>query len=200
MIHQNDVNSAQFSPDGTRVVTASLDKTARVWDAQTGKPISEPMIHQNDVNSAQFSPDGTRVATASWDKTSRVWYVMPGGKVLPEWLPRLADAVACQHLNDRSVFEPIGKDSVEVVKQIKNRVNDDKTNDDWVIWGRWFLADRSTRTISPFSKITVPEYIENRIKENTAESLDEAEQLAVGNKQLLQRIQQARENLKQKSE
>jgi hypothetical protein len=41
-------------------------------------------------------------------------------------------------------------------------------------------------TISPFSKVTVPEYIENRNKENTSESLYEAEQLSVGNPQLLQ--------------
>ena len=46
----------------------------------------------------------------------------------------------------------------------------------------------------------MPEYIENRIRENTAESLDEAEQLAVGNSQVLQRIQRAREALKQEDE
>ena len=40
------VNSAQFSPDGQRVVTASEDKTARVWDAASGKPIGEPMKHE----------------------------------------------------------------------------------------------------------------------------------------------------------
>ena len=40
-----DVSSAQFSPDGQRVVTAS-DKTARLWDAASGKPIGEPMKHE----------------------------------------------------------------------------------------------------------------------------------------------------------
>jgi WD40 repeat protein len=30
--HDQQVNSAAFGPDGTRVVTASADKTARIWD------------------------------------------------------------------------------------------------------------------------------------------------------------------------
>ena len=55
----------QFSPDGQRVVTASWDMTARLWDAASGKPIGEPMKHELQVNSAQFSPDGQRVVTAS---------------------------------------------------------------------------------------------------------------------------------------
>ena len=63
--HEDAVSSANFSPDGTRVVTASNDKTARVWDAATGKPIGEPLCHEDEVNSASFSPDGTRVVTAS---------------------------------------------------------------------------------------------------------------------------------------
>ena len=37
--------SAVFSPDGTRVVTASGDKTARVWDARTGAPVGAPLQH-----------------------------------------------------------------------------------------------------------------------------------------------------------
>ena len=78
MPHQDSVMSAQFSPDGTRVVTASDDKTARLWDARTGKALGEPMTHQDSVNSAQFSPDGTRVVTASDDKTARLWDAQTG--------------------------------------------------------------------------------------------------------------------------
>jgi tetratricopeptide (TPR) repeat protein len=73
MRHHTVVNSAQFSPDGQRVVTASSDRTARVWDAASGKPIGEPMEHTDAVYSAQFSPDGQRVVTASYDKTARLW-------------------------------------------------------------------------------------------------------------------------------
>jgi hypothetical protein len=57
------------SADGRRVVTASDDETARVWDAATGKAIGEPLKHAKAVTSAQFSPDGQRVVTASdWVK------------------------------------------------------------------------------------------------------------------------------------
>ena len=50
------VHSASFSSDGKRVVTASMDQTARVWDAETGKPVGEVMRHAAQVVSASFSP------------------------------------------------------------------------------------------------------------------------------------------------
>jgi hypothetical protein len=49
-----------------------------------------------------------------------------------------------------------------------------------------------TRTVSPFARQTVPEYIEDRIKEDSVQSLDEAARLAVGNDPLLERIAAAR--------
>ncbi|MCX6878945.1 MAG: WD40 repeat domain-containing protein [Verrucomicrobia bacterium] len=78
MRHEAGVFRASFSPDGTRVVTASDDKTARVWDAASGKPVGEPMRHEAGVCSASFSSDGTRVVTASVDKTARVWDAASG--------------------------------------------------------------------------------------------------------------------------
>ena len=38
--HGDDVFSAAYSPDGTRIVTASEDKTARIWDAHTGAQLA----------------------------------------------------------------------------------------------------------------------------------------------------------------
>ncbi len=77
--HANRVRSAAFSPDGTRIVTAALDKTARIWDAATGKPIGEPLRgHDDIVFSAALSPDGQRIVTASWDKTARIWDALTG--------------------------------------------------------------------------------------------------------------------------
>src|SRR6266513_3150314 len=78
MGHEDVVNSAQFSPDGRRVVTASYDKTARLWDVASGKQIGAPMKHEDTVWSAQCSSDGQRVVTASQDKTARLWDAVNG--------------------------------------------------------------------------------------------------------------------------
>jgi WD40 repeat protein len=67
------------------VVTVSRDKTARVWDAATGKPLGPPLAHQEKVVSAAFSPDGTRVVTASGDQTARVWETGLDDTAPAEW-------------------------------------------------------------------------------------------------------------------
>src|SRR5271166_1909826 len=75
--------TAAFSPDGKRVVTVSDDKTARVWDADTGKPLASLQGHTQSVRSAAFSPDGKRVVTVSDDKTARVWDANSGKPLAP---------------------------------------------------------------------------------------------------------------------
>ena len=70
--HEGDVTSAVFSPDGARILTASWDKTARLWDGGSGKLLAT-FQHESGVNSAVFSPDGARILTVSADNTARLW-------------------------------------------------------------------------------------------------------------------------------
>src|SRR5262249_30243379 len=81
--HEDSVNSAAFSPDGSGIVTASKDRTARIWDATTGKAIVLLRGHENSVNAAAFSPDGTRIVTAAEDKTAPIWDAKSGKNIAP---------------------------------------------------------------------------------------------------------------------
>lgn len=76
--HDGPVRRIAFSPDGLRIVTASDDSTARVWDAASGTPRSPPLRHGGPVRSAAFSRDGMRVVTAGDDRVARIWDAATG--------------------------------------------------------------------------------------------------------------------------
>ena len=70
--HEGRVNSAAYSADGQQIVTGSWDKTAKVWDAVTGKELMALEGHGDAVNSVAYSVDGQRIVTASDDKTAKI--------------------------------------------------------------------------------------------------------------------------------
>jgi WD40 repeat protein len=72
--HTLPVTSIAFSPNGQRLLTGSLDCTARLWDIITGKPIDPPFEgHREPVMAVAFSPDGQHIVTGSSDATARLW-------------------------------------------------------------------------------------------------------------------------------
>ena len=85
MRHARIVDRAAFSPDGRRVVTCSLDLTARVWDAMTGQALTEPLKHEGQVIRVSFSPDGRRILTGGIGGQIRLWD-SETGLPLTEWL------------------------------------------------------------------------------------------------------------------
>jgi hypothetical protein len=79
--HDGLVWTAAFDDKGERVVTASWDKTARIWDARTGQQIGPPLQHESQVNAAAFDATGERVVTASGD--ARIWDARTGQQIGP---------------------------------------------------------------------------------------------------------------------
>ena len=71
--HDSAVQLATFSPDGQRILSASDDQTARLWDANSGHLLITLKGHTGRMWSAAFSADGQYIVTASWDHTARLW-------------------------------------------------------------------------------------------------------------------------------
>ena len=77
--HESPVNSVMVSLDGTVFVSASDDRSVRVWDARTGDQKLPPLLgHEGSVYSVAIAPDGSMIASASEDSTVRLWDAKTG--------------------------------------------------------------------------------------------------------------------------
>lgn len=81
--HTEGILSISFSKDGERLLTSSYDKTARLWDVDSGQQIRRFWGHNWWVWDANFSTDERRIVTASQDGTAVIWSVETGEKGAP---------------------------------------------------------------------------------------------------------------------
>ncbi len=80
--HEGAINTVAFSPNGRWIVTASSDRTARLWDSQTGAP-GPVLSHATNVITATFSRSNQSVLTVTEDSVARVWETASGRAVGP---------------------------------------------------------------------------------------------------------------------
>jgi WD40 repeat protein len=180
MEHEGWVYSAQFSPDGQRIVTASRDRTARIWDAATGKPIGQPMEHENWVYSARFGPNGQKILTTSEGNTARLWDVPPTSS--PEngrdllLLADLAEATgdfAVQISGQTEILNVLTPGQVRATREhlAAKFAGPSSALTPLQQLLKWSVSEPRLRSLSPFSKRTVAEWVEDRIKEGSPNGL-----------------------------
>lgn len=72
--HEAEINRAMFNPQGTRLLTCSSDKTARLWDPFTGTCLQVLEGHTDEIFSCAFNYEGTMIITGSKDNSCRLWF------------------------------------------------------------------------------------------------------------------------------
>ena len=89
--YTSDVRSVAFSSDGHWIASGSDDRTVRVWNSQSGKPVGLPLTgHSSSVRGVSFSPGTLQIISGSVDSTIRVWSA-PHDK--------LSQQITCIHLS-----------------------------------------------------------------------------------------------------
>jgi WD40 repeat protein/serine/threonine protein kinase len=82
LVHHGFVRHVAWSRDGRWLATGSDDGTARVWDPESGRPVTPPLEHQGPVRALAWSPRGSWLATAD-DHATRIWDASAGQLMTP---------------------------------------------------------------------------------------------------------------------
>jgi WD40 repeat protein len=171
-----DVITAIFSPDESRIASfATTRGEMRVFDAATGAMLGEPILgaHSTTAVPVTFTADGRFIVTSTPPAPDApparattglyLWPVPPAsnGQPLPDWLLRLATAVAGGELDRNGTLQE-GKSGADMFQGTRTELASLPPDAPYAEWGRWLLADRATRPIGPGLKITAAELSKQR--------------------------------------
>ncbi|MBX3245024.1 MAG: WD40 repeat domain-containing protein, partial [Acidobacteria bacterium] len=147
--HKETVVDLQFTPDGTKLLSASLDSTVRVWDAKTGRLLRLFDSHKETwVRSIDISPDGKLVISAGGNEKILLWE-LNSGKILAEF-PSHTGAVRVEFTSDGKRFISSSQQDKNVyVWDIKAKKKVLELHKDWEILSFAQSPDDQILAISP---------------------------------------------------
>jgi WD40 repeat protein len=80
--HVDLIEYSEFNSDGSKVVTASFDDTAKIWDSSNGNMLFDLSGHTDVLVTAKFNTDSSKIVTASIDNTAKIWDVSSGNELI----------------------------------------------------------------------------------------------------------------------
>jgi WD40 repeat protein len=147
MPHLSAVSHVAYSGDGRRILTAGWNSLARVWDADTGLPLTEWLSAGGLPTGLCFDAMGRRLATSARPGFVRVWEIPPAPTPVPAWFPAFAEAVAGARWSERGHLEMPASEALE---RFAGDPDAPDANGFYERLGRWILADPAHRPRSPW--------------------------------------------------
>jgi WD40 repeat protein/serine/threonine protein kinase/tetratricopeptide (TPR) repeat protein len=168
-----------LSHDGRFLVVGETEGEVRLWDLATATPLSETMRLNDSFGTRHFSlsADGQRLAVDTGNEVRILDLPRISGSV-PDWLPRLAEILAGQRITEQGLEERVAPEEFFALRRSLLAGGND---DVYHRWAKWFFADRLSATVSPFSPVTVEQFVKRCIEENNPSTLEEALLLDSGN-------------------
>lgn len=169
--HPAAVESASFSPDGRMIATVAADGVIRLWDAGTGDTIHLPVRGDGHEHFAVFSPDGQSLLAV--DELSVQVLDMAPRAIPPPWVIDLADFAATQTNYNQSRLPNLAR-----VHALRLQLLGSSADDPWTLFGKWYFADIGQRPVSPWSHVSLENYVNLLIARGDRESLEYARSLS----------------------
>ncbi len=156
-------------PDASACLMGS--RSARVWDLEEGQPLTSFLPHGSDVRSAAFDSTGQRFVTGTWYDGAYVRDLVIPSDPLPNEFVDFAEALGGFRFTEAGVLEQV---PAGLLEQSRRHILALEPDSPEIRWMQWLAADPDTRTNSPFSDLTITQYVSQLVKEGSRKSLHEA--------------------------
>jgi uncharacterized caspase-like protein len=149
------IATAKFSPDGKKIITASGDSTAKIWDVASGKLLQTLSGHDDGVLFAAFSPDNTNIVTTSIDRTAIIWN--NDGKPLDTLIGHTEKVIYASFSSDSKKVLTASEDKTARVWEVKSGklLFTLKGHTDWVNTAQFDSAGKKIITASGDNTVKV---------------------------------------------
>ena len=157
MEHQESIETVRISPDHNFLITGSADKTARVWDATTGRLVTSPLQTGASVNAAVFSPDGNRVALFGDGDFICVYDLSPDNRPLGELeaLSGLLSGRQIDPLQGMTVLPPQGRTDESARKSLIRSYPSMEVTPHWA-WNQALFGMRKLAGLKHYESVVSP--------------------------------------------